>query len=150
MVSHTLMKTAKPSQANPSQAKPSSLTNMDFFCCRKQTLLRVFLLLSVFDICLSTSVSYNLSLSVLDARHFFLFAALNFSATAPHFRRKKNSRHQQILQPRRIFQNIFAHILFTKCTCLLSPISCLLSHVSCLTSPLSRLLFHISCLMYPV
>ena len=44
-------------------------------------------------------------------------APLNFSATAPHFRRK-NSRHAKYLPLSRILKKIIAHNFFTKCTCL--------------------------------
>ena len=52
--------------------------------------------------------------------------------------------------PLQYFSNNSHTLLFTECTCLLSPVSCLLSHISSLTSPVSHLLSYISCLMSPV
>ena len=40
--------------------------------------------------------------------------------------------------------------LLSHVSCFTSPVSCILSHVSCLTSPVSHLLPHISCLTSPV
>ena len=54
-------------------------------------------------------------------------------------------RHQTIAQLSRIFK-----IVYCKCTCLLSPVSWLMSHASGLTSPVSGLLSLVSCLASPV
>ena len=105
-------------------------------------------------------------LAVLGARHrstapFFLLTFLRhrISATrhvilaAPRHILGKKIRVIKKLRHSRIFQKILPHNFFTKCTCLLSPISRLLSlvwFVSRLLSPVSRLLSitsQVSCLL---